>query len=178
MENDLPLIKEIVIDDPPTYWDLVFKKPKYDKEGKLITHSRYYLTANLFYSDKGSYHITQNIVNDCKMWLYEKIRGLPELEKMRIEVEYNHIKHIDVDNKIYFWVKLLLDVLKKPTQKQIDSTKRYKKQIITTNTIYDDSSKYIDDIRMTFKNGQHRMIIRIFGRVANEQSKINLFTNI
>ena len=51
---ELPLIKEIVIPNPPTKWVLNYKKEKFDKDGKLITHQDFYLTANLFYSDKTS----------------------------------------------------------------------------------------------------------------------------
>jgi len=53
-KTDLVLIKEIVIDDPPTKWTLNYKKEKFDGNGKLITKQDFYLTGNLFYSDRSS----------------------------------------------------------------------------------------------------------------------------
>jgi len=173
--NDFVLIKEIVYRNPPTYWDLVYKKPKYDKDGKLIEKQRFYLTNNLFYADKSSYHITSKIIQDCKIYLREQLKGLPELEKMRLECEYHSLKDIDIDNKVGYWVKLLLDVLKIPTQRQIDKSVKYQKEIITTNTIYDDTTKYIDEISMKYKKGEHLMIFRIYGRIKSEQKELQLF---
>ena len=171
----MELIKEIIIDNPPTKWSLVYKKPKSYKDGKPVLKQDFYLTANLFYSDRTSYHIISNIIQDCKLFLKSKIGKLPELEKMRLEVEYHHTKDIDLDNKNYFWCKLFLDILKKPTEKQLENAKKRNKVIVTTNTIYDDTTKYIDEISMKYKKGEHKLIFRIFGIV--KQPEIDLFTN-
>lgn len=173
--NNFELIKEIIIRSPPTYWDLIYKKPKYDTSGKLIEKQRFYLTNNLFYADRSSYHITSKIIQDCKIFLKENIGFLPELEKMRLESEYRSIKDIDIDNKLGFWVKLLLDVLKIPTSRQIENSVKRKKEIITTNTIYDDTTKCIDEITMKWKKDEHVLIFRIYGRAKSEQKELNLF---
>jgi len=173
--NDLVLIKEIVINEPPTKWTLKYKKPKFDKDGKLVEKMDFYLTNNLFYADRTSYHITSKIIQETKQFLFGHLQGLPELEKMALEMEYHKTSHIDLDNKLGYWAKLLLDVLKTPTQRQIENGIKRKKEIITTNTIPDDNTKYFCGLNMIFKHGEHKMIIRIFGRVKSTQMEMPLF---
>lgn len=175
MISDLVLIKEIIIDSPPYKWTLVYKKEKFDGKGKLITHQDFYLSGNLFYSDKTSFHITSKIIYETKEFLFPFFKGLPELEKMRIEFEYYKLQDIDLDNTANFWLKLILDILKTPSQRQIDRALQYKKPIITTNTIADDNTKCVDDIRLKFIKGERKMIIRIFGRVKSQQKELDLF---
>jgi hypothetical protein len=171
----MDLIKEIIIENPPIKWSLVYKKQKFDSKGKLVTHQDFYLTGNLFYSDRSSFHITSKIIQESKEYLFPYLKGLPELEKLRLEFEYHKMQDIDLDNKFSYWGKILLDILKTPTQKQIESALRYKKAIITTNTIKDDNTKCIDDIHLKFVKAEHKMIIRIFGKVKTEQKELDLF---
>lgn len=171
----MELIREIIFKDPPTKWTLNYKKEKFNSKGEKVTKQDFYLTANLFYADRTSYHITSKIINECKEYLKDNIKYLPELDKMRLEIEYRHTKEIDLDNKAYFWAKLLLDILKIPTQRQIDNAALKKKQIISLNVIHDDTTKFIDDIRMKFERGEHCMIIRIYGRLKEQQEKLDLF---
>ena len=176
-EENYPLIKEIVFLDPPAYYDQKYQKDKFDSNGKKITHIRFYLTGNLFYSDRTSYHITSKIVYETKKDLYPHLKGLPELEKMRLEFEYHSMKDIDLDNKASFWVKIMLDILKTPTSRQLARAAKEKKPkpIITTNTIKDDNTKCIDEIKLKFRKGEHKMIFRIYGKVKDEQKKLDLF---
>lgn len=171
----MELIKEFILKDPPTKWTLNYKKEKFNGKGKKVTKQDFYLTANLFYADRSSYHITSRIINECKEYLCDNIKYLPELEKMRVELEYHHTKHIDLDNKGYFFLKLLLDILKIPTQKQIDNAAEKGKEIISLNVIKDDTTEFIDDISMKYKKGEHCMIIRIYGRLKEQQEKLDLF---
>src|SRR6478736_4176129 len=171
----MDLIKEIIINEPPYKYTLVYKKEKFDSKGKLVTHQDYFLTGNLFYSDRTSFHLTSKIIQESKEFLHSHLRGLPELEKMRLEFEYHKMQYIDLDNKFSFWVKILLDILKTPTQKQINRALAYKKPIITTNTITDDNTKCIDEIKLKFVKGKHKMIFRIYGRVKSEQKTMDLF---
>lgn len=171
----MDLIKEIIIDNPPIKWSLVYKKQKFDSKGKLVTHQDFYLTGNLFYSDRSSFHITSKIIQETKEFLLPYFKGIPELEKMRLEFEYHKMQHIDLDNKASFWVKLILDILKTPSQRQIERALLYKKPIITTNTIKDDDTKCVDELNLKFVKGEHKMIIRIFGRVKTEQKELDLF---
>jgi hypothetical protein len=171
----MDLIKEIIIPNPPTKYTLNFKKEKFDSSGKLKTHQDFYLTGNLFYSDRTSYHLTSKIINESKVFLYDYLKGMPQLEQMRIEFEYHHTKHIDLDNKASYWLKLVLDILKTPTQRQIANAIKNNKPIITTNTIDDDNTKSVNEINLKFALSEHKMIFRIYGKVKIEQPKLDLF---
>lgn len=175
MNHELELIKEIVFVDPPTKYVLQYKKPKFDKDGNPIKKQDFYLTGNLFYADRTSYHITSKIIQSCKRYLFENMPKLPELEKMNLEFEYHSMKHIDLDNKISFWRKLFLDIVKTPTPRQIENAKSRKKEIITTNTIPDDNTKYHTKCSEEFFHGEHKMVIRIYGRVKSTQTEIPFF---
>lgn len=171
-KSNLVLIKEIVIDDPPTKYVQYYKKEKLDKNGKLITHLDWYLTGNLFYANQGSFHLTSKIIQESKEYLLPYFKGLPKLEKMRLEWEYHSMDDIDLDNKFSYWGKIFLDVLKTPTQRQINRSLKFKNQIITTNTIIDDNTKCIDELKLKYFYGKHKMIFRIYGRVKSEQKTI------
>lgn len=171
--NGLELIKEVIIPDPPTYYQI--KKVKLSKEMGFDVYDKYYLSGNLFYIQNVSYHIISRITHDVKLFLLEKIGYLPPLEKMALEFEYHRTTHLDLDNKIYFFKKLLLDILKTPTDKQILNANKRKKNIITTNTIPDDNTKYIDYCSERFVYGEHKLIIRIYGRIKSQQKELDLF---
>lgn len=175
MNEDLALIKEIVIDNPPTDYTVYYKKEKFDKKGKLIEYVRYYLTGNIFYSNSGSIHTTRKIVYETKEFLLPYLKGLPQLEKMRLEFEYHDIKDIDLDNRASFWVKLFLDILKSPTSRQLTRASKEKnpKPIITTNTIVDDDTKCIDEIKLKFVKSERKLVFRIYGRAKSEQKQID-----
>ncbi|APZ82882.1 hypothetical protein [Flavobacterium phage FL-1] len=174
-KSNLILIKEIVIESPPTKYTKYFKKEKFDKDGKLITHQDYYLTGNLFYADKSSFHLISNIIQESKEFLLPYLKGIPPLAKMRVEWEYHTMKDIDLDNKASYWLKLILDILKTPTEKQINRALKYKKIVITTNTITDDNTKCIDEIKLKYFRGEHKMVLRIYGRPKDEQKTIDFF---
>jgi len=171
----MDLIKEIVIPNPPTKWTLNYKKPKYDGKGKLITKQDFYLTANLFYSDRTSFHITSKIIQETKEYLYPFLQNIPQLEKMRTEMEITRLKDVDLDNSWYFFYKLILDIMKTPTTKQIERAEKYKKPIITTNTIYDDNTKYVEEFSCKFFKGESKIVFRIYGKIKIEQPKLDLF---
>lgn len=174
MENDnLKLIKEIVIPSPPTKWTNYYKKEKFDKDGKLITHQDYYLTANLFYSDKSSFHVISKIIYGVKEYLLPFLKGLPKLEKMRTEMIFYSPKDIDLDNRWFFFYKLILDILKTPTSRQILRAEKYKKPIITTSTIYDDNTKYVGGFKCEFEKGDPKIIFRIYGRLKDVQKELD-----
>jgi len=172
-DESFVLIKEIIIVNPPTFYQI--KKVKKSKEAGVDIFDKHYLTANLFYIQNVNYHTISKITYSCKQFLFDQIKMLPELEKMSLEIEYHHIKHIDLDNKVYFWKKLLLDILKKPTKRQIDNAIKNKKPIITLNVIDDDDTKCFDSCTEKFVFSEHKMIFRIYGRVKSEQKELDLF---
>jgi hypothetical protein len=172
MSNELQLIKEIIIENPPTFYQI--KKVGKSKLAGVDVYDKYYLTANLFFNNATSFHIISKIVQECKIYLKDKVGYIPPLEKMRLEIEIHASKHIDLDNRSYFWKKLLLDILKTPTNRQVlkANNSKYKKEIITLNVIHDDTTQYIDDIRETFKYGGNQLIFRIYGRAKSEQKQL------
>ena len=91
----MDLIKEITIPNPPTKYEMWYKKPKFDKQGKQVLKTDYYLTANLFFANATSYHIIYKITDECKKFLLPFLKGLPELEKMDVDITYYSKTHID-----------------------------------------------------------------------------------
>jgi len=171
----MDLIKEIIIPNPPTKYEMLYKKEKFDKDGKRILKTDYYLTANLFFANATSYHIIYKITDECKKFLYPFFKALPELEKMDVDITYYSTTHIDLDNKMFFWKKLIFDILKTPSSKQLKNALERKKEIITTNTIPDDNTKVICNVSEHFELGEHRMVIKIYGRIKSTQVEMNLF---
>lgn len=173
--QSLPLIKEIVIPNPPTKYTIKYKKPKFDKDGKLITHVDYYLTSNLFVNNTLSYHVTSKIITDTKRFLYGYMKGIPPLELMSLDIIYRSTKDIDLDNKAYFFRKLFMDILKTPTSRQMLKANTRGNDIITTRTIPDDNTKHVRRYSEVFEYGEHAIIFRIYGRVKDTQEELNLF---
>lgn len=175
MNNELQLIKEIIIESPPTFYQI--KKVKKSLEAGVDVFDKYYLTANLFFNNATSFHIISKIVQENKIYLRDKIKYLPPLEKMRLEVEYHSLKAIDLDNRLYWWTKLFLDIIKTPTSKQLEKANngKYKKEIITLNVLYDDTTDFVDEIKWSHKRDTPKLIFRIFGRAKTEQKELELF---
>lgn len=171
----MELIKEIVFIDPPTYYAI--KKVKKSKELGEDVFTKYYLTSNLFFNNATSFHIISKIVQECKIYLKNNIGYLPPLEKMRLEIEYHSPKAIDLDNRLYFWNKLFLDIIKTPTPKQLEKANngKYKKEIITLNVLYDDTTDYIDEISYKYKKDSLKLIFRVYGIQKSTQEKLDLF---
>lgn len=171
----MELIKEIVFVDPPTYYAI--KKVKKSKELGEDVFTKYYLTSNLFFNNATSFHIISKIVQECKIYLKDNIGYLPPLEKMRLEIEYHSPKAIDLDNRLYFWNKLFLDIIKTPTPKQLEkaNNSKYKKEIITLNVLYDDTTDYIDEISYKYKKDSLKLIFRVYGIPKSTQEKLDLF---
>lgn len=171
----MELIKEIIIENPPTYYTIK-KKRESEKLGYDV-FDKHYLTANLFFNNNTSFFVISKIVQECKLFLKNEIKYLPPLEKMKLEVEYHSIKSIDLDNRLYYWTKLFLDIIKTPTLKQIEKSNnsKYKKEIITLNVIYDDTTDYINEIKFLHKKDTPKLIFRVYGRLKSEQSKLDLF---
>lgn len=169
----MELIKEIIIESPPTFY--IIKKKRASEKLGYDVFDKHYLTANLFFNNNLSFFVVSKIIRDCKKFLLEKSGYIPPLEKMRLEIEIHASKHIDLDNRAYFWKKLFMDILKTPTTKQLSKASEKNREIITMNVIYDDSTQYVDDFRETFKYGGNFLIFRIYGRVKSEQKELDLF---
>ena len=168
----MDLIKRIVIKDPPTkYVKTVTRRKKGSKKKNL--EDVYYLTANLFYSNNMHFTIRSDIVNSMKGFLMEYIKDIPKLSKMRLYVTYSRkTDSWDLDNKIYFWQKILLDLFKTPSSKEILRARKYNKVIRTLEVIPDDSCKYVDELNSKYVKGEHMLIIEIYGRLEETQKEL------
>jgi hypothetical protein len=107
--------------------------------------------------------------------LVYRITRAPERRVFYIEIEIHRLKDVDLDNVAFFWRKLILDVLKTPTSKQINNSQKYKKEIITVNCIKDDNTKVVVKNSEEYFYGEPKLIIRIFGRPKVQQEKLDLF---
>lgn len=168
----MELIKKITILDPPTKY---VKKVKRRKPGskKKGLEDVYYLTANLFYSNDIHFALRSEIVNAMKGFLFEYLEDLPKMEKMRLNIVYSRPSdNFDLDNKVYFWQKILLDLFKTPSRREKERAYRYKKIIKSLEVIPDDSCKYVDELNSKYIKGEHLIIIEVYGRLENEQQKL------
>tara|TARA_R100001129_G_scaffold162392_1_gene127591 strand:- start:552 stop:947 length:396 start_codon:yes stop_codon:yes gene_type:complete len=106
--------------------------------------STYYLTANLFYSST-HYQVRKQVVDEAKAFIAPYIKDCPELGKnISISIGYQHNKNgrFDLDNKAFFWQKIIVDLLQ-----------RHKK-------IKDDSVEYIQQIHYFYKKGEPLIIFQ------------------
>jgi|TARA_B100001094_G_scaffold332919_1_gene407298 hypothetical protein len=107
--------------------------------------STYYLTANLFYSTV-HHQVRRQVVDRAKEFLKPFLEDCPKLGKdLSISIGYQHDKksHFDLDNKAFFWQKVLLDLLKR------------------MGKIEDDSVKYIQQIHYFYQEGKPKLILQV-----------------
>ena len=164
----MELIKSIIILDPPSkYVDR--RKNKIDEKTGKLKETTYYLTANLFYASQNTF-LTNKVVDVSKSFLYDYFKDLPKLCKMNIEIIYcKNEDNFDLDNKGYFWLKCILDLIKEPNKRK--TKKKFIQTIKPLNIIQDDSCKFIKDISLRYKKEvNHKMIVNIYGELFNEQT--------
>jgi len=158
----MELIKEIIIDNPPTKY-IDRKKTKVDPKTGKLKENTYYLTGNLFLNNQ-NYFIVSKIIRDTKNFLYDYFKDLPKLDKMRLEFVYTSNKsNFDLDNKGYFWQKVITDILKTPSTRQVINAMKKGKTIISCCIIEDDMVKYIPEFSWRYKKGPDSLIVKIYG---------------
>jgi hypothetical protein len=107
--------------------------------------STYYLTANLFYSTV-HYQVRKQVVDKAKQFLRPYLEDCPKLGKnLSISIGYQHDKknYFDLDNKAFFWQKVLLDLLKRMEK------------------IEDDNVKIIQQIHYFYQEGEPKLILQV-----------------
>tara|TARA_R100000005_G_C4853579_1_gene118674 strand:+ start:102 stop:503 length:402 start_codon:yes stop_codon:yes gene_type:complete len=107
--------------------------------------STYYLTANLFYSST-HYQVRKQVVDEAKAFIAPFIIDCPKMEgPLSISIGYQSMKNtnFDLDNKAFFWQKIILDLLQR--HKKID----------------DDNVKIIQQIHYFYKKGEPSIILQI-----------------
>jgi|GEM_PF-1639843 len=107
--------------------------------------STYYLTANLFYSSV-HYQVRKQVVDAAKQFLLPHLQDCPVLgSNLSISIGYQSDKnnHFDLDNKAFFWQKVLCDLLKR------------------MGKIEDDNVHHIQQIHYFFQKGEPNIIIQV-----------------
>jgi hypothetical protein len=171
-------ILKIKLYDVPTKLVVKLKNPKIrvsKKTGKqtIVTQNTYYLTANVFYA-QGHFSTRVKVTDYAKDYLISRLPFIPKLEKCIVKLTYHDpLDNFDLDNKLYFWCKMLLDILKTPSQKQIIRANKYRKPVKTLNVLQEDTVRHVDFIQMQYKTGIKALEIEILGRKKSEQ--INIF---
>jgi len=133
-------IYRVVIPDPLDY---VVTGTKVSKKTGKVSEKRSYTSANVFF---GGVHfkVREKIVTTCKTFLYPYLKDCPVLSDppYSLVLQYCRKEPIDVDNKCYFWNKLIQDILAPgPTAKQNDLIAS---QIRLVRKLENDNSRYID----------------------------------
>ena len=151
--------------NPPTkYVHTAKRKLLTDEHGELVLKdgkpqlktSTHYLTANLFYSGNVHWSMMRTITNMAKDYILPMLHTIPKMEKCRIELTYHHPNaQYDLDNKLYFWCKILLDLFTPPTEKELKKAEKYKYHLKTIDVLEDDSVKFIDGIIFKHKKEVH-----------------------
>ena len=172
--------KTIILPNPPAKYIKKAKRKteviENKKTGKKIVRLKettYYLNANLFYSNEVHFRTRSEIVNYCKDYLLNWIFELPKLELLEIKITYQRMdNNFDLDNKAYFWQKIILDLLKSPNLKEIKKAEKYKRRIKTLDVIPDDNVRYVKKISSEYIRGEHKMEIILKGRKKNIQKSL------
>lgn len=166
-------IYHVEIKDPPSKYTITNKRAKLDKKGNpYLPKKDYYLTANLFY-DNTHWTVKSEIVNYVKEWIMPFLYQMPKIEKCYIELIYKHpTDTFDIDNKGYFWGKILLDLMKSPTTGQIKRSMNYSNGIKSLNVLQEDTVRFVTGVHYRYEKGEPALEIIIYGRTANEQKKL------
>ncbi len=127
---------------------MIYKKDIPEPIEKVILgknkKSTYYLTANLFYSSV-HYAVRKQVVDKAKLFLKPYLMDCPKLGKnISISIGYQSPKKtkFDLDNKAFFWQKVICDLLQ------------------TMGKIEDDNVDYIRQIHYFYKKGEAKIIFQ------------------
>ena len=107
--------------------------------------STYYLTANLFYSSV-HYAVRKKIVEQAKEFLYPYFLDCPKLgSQLSVSIGYQSLKKtkFDLDNKAYFWQKVICDLLQ------------------SMGKLDDDNVDYIRQIHYFYQKGEPKLIFQV-----------------
>lgn len=107
--------------------------------------STYYLTANLFYSST-HYQVRKQVVDEAKAFLAPYLQDCPVLGSgLSISIGYKSHKApvFDLDNKAFFWQKVICDMLKR------------------LGKIEDDNVKHIQQIHYFYQKGDPSITLQV-----------------
>jgi len=159
--------------DKLAHFEILNPPTKYIHQRKTKPAITYYLTNNVFYGGTVHWSVQRKVINYAKDSIIFYFTHIPEMRKCRLELIYHSPKAgFDLDNKAGFWIKMILDIMKVPSDKEIINAKNYGNKIKTVSVLPDDSCKYIDDIRMRYVKGAHKLEVIIHGILLDKQEKL------
>lgn len=162
----------IVISDPPTKYVFHRQREKINDDGSVKKEKVEYLTANLFYGDQ-HWSVRYTVVNYAKDWIIPFLQKMPKIQKCKIEITYYYpTDGFDLDNKLYFWIKIILDVMKTPNSDEILKAQKYKNTVKSIDKIQDDSVRFVDEIKMKYQRGAPALELKIIGILKDEQGTL------
>lgn len=134
---------------PDFFLSMIYRKEIPNPIEKIVLgkkkKSTYYLTANLFYSSV-HFAVRKKVVDEVKRFLTPYLLDCPRLDKkISISIGYQTPKNtkFDLDNKAFFWQKLICDLLQ------------------SLNKIEDDNIDYIRQIHYFYAKGDSKIILQI-----------------
>lgn len=122
-----------------------------------ISGKKYYLNANIFYSGVKPW-VRSTIVDQCKKFLEPYFKACPLLDDGPYcsQIVYCSDKDIDLDNKCYFWRKIIHDLLCEKRAKDNSPS-------IKLGKIKDDSTRFfMSNEDVFYSTSDTRMIFSIF----------------
>ena len=111
-----------------------------------IGKKTYYLSGNLFYSST-HFAVRSKIVKKAKEFFFPYLIDCPTFSSpVGISLTFSRIdgRTFDLDNKLYFYYKILAD------------------QLVKMEKLPDDSVKYIRQIIFNYEKGEPKLIVQIF----------------
>ena len=133
----------------------------------------YYISANNIFSEKIHFAVKLKIQAQLKTFVLPYFKDVPKLETMTMDiVYYSNRTQWDIDNKDYVWRKIILDLFKTPTSKQILKAEKYNNEIITLNILPEDNVKHYLGGSHYYGGRGDKMEITIKGTLLNEQKEL------
>lgn len=111
----------------------------------VIGKKTYYLTAQIFYAGV-HFSVRKKIVDNCKWFLVAYFKMVPKYIvpiAITIEIHNKNTGVQDIDNKGYFWSKIILD------------------QLVHMGKIADDNVKFVPKITYNYKYSDPMLVIKI-----------------
>ena len=160
-------LARVEILDPLEYIDLTGKR--IDPKTLKPKFKRYYLNANLFYSSMNHF-VQKDIIEKVKLFLHPHIKDIPVISDYPVEIcleYYNTKTTYDLDNKLYFWNKVIADKLVKDGRVTEAQAVIKKGKTVITETVVkygklpDDNVKYISKLTFSAHYGDPKLVIII-----------------
>lgn len=133
----------------------------------------FYISANNIFSERIHFSQKLKIQEHLKEFMLPFFKDIPKLETMTLDIVYfDNRTQWDIDNKDYVWRKVMLDLFKTPTSKQILKARKYNKEILTLNILPEDNVKHYLGGSHYYGGKGNKMEITIKGMLLNEQKEI------